>query len=481
MDYYVNANQGVDQTGGGTALHPFKSFEYAIASINFSEDINIFLADGTYTIASTAFMNKLSTGMTLKIIGKGQKTTLKQSIRLNINVNAPDGKAGTNIYFCKLIYDFCNIVGANHNFASPNFWYENVVFINANSSPYGVIFPCNSVATINHCIQKSDSPNFCRCDSGTIHVNNSYGYFTSGYGTQNSQWNKSNNLIISRGTPLMLSDSYVITDPLSNSSIGLYGGNYGWIKLLLSVENEYFSILPEHYNAELMFYNKLDSFDFAESFPVDDLFIPVTIEGETFMPIEKFNNFQLVFKEHGDFDVMGLKSAKELIVASDDILCSVAQNIEFFKLLTKQSENGAIKVAISIDKGHTWNVYSNGTLLPLDITIPQKPFTDLADKEKTQYNNALDTILEQGIEPELFNKIDFNTLTETLNTIRFAYGISRPTFDVMAETDTLSWKYDAKGSMRLMNDSEFQVDVYGRNVKYTSFIENPLIKVNVMV
>lgn len=51
--------------------------------------------------------------------------------------------------------------------------------------------------------------------------------------------------------------------------------------------------------------------------------------------------------------------------------------------------------------------------------------------ELSSWNNARDTIFNNGIDTSTFNTLDFNTITETFiapNTIRFAYVLGRPSY-----------------------------------------------------
>lgn len=253
---------------------------------------------------------------------------------------------------------------------------------------------------------------------------------------------------------------------------------------LIKFNNNYYTIKQEFYNQDTKSYNPIVDEPISNfndlSFSITELFSTITIGESSFRPIEKFNHFQLIYNENVNLNLRGIRSNKELIVASDDIITSVSNTIEYFKLLASQTGGGAIKVAISIDKGHTWNTYSNGILTLLPVTIPIKPYSSLSTDETAQWESGKDIIGEQGISVELFNIIDFN-LIENFNSLRLAYVLTRPTYGDTAETDSLSWKFDAKGHLKKMKDSEYDTEVYEQQIKFISLIENPLIKVNILV
>lgn len=251
--------------------------------------------------------------------------------------------------------------------------------------------------------------------------------------------------------------------------------------------SQFFSINEDYYNSDIKNYTPIENINLQNNqngFSLNKLFTEITVGGETFKPIDKFDNFQLVCEKNKSLKLNGLKSNRELIVANGDIATDIANSIDYFKLFTSQSDNGSIRIAISIDKGNTWNTITNGKLSLLSCTIPLKPYTLLSEEELVLWNEARDIIYESGITIDLFNTVDFNNLTtESVipANMRFAYVINKPTFHDEAIISKLEWQFDAKGSMQLMKDSEQQIDIYGRSVKYKSLIDNPLIKVNVML
>ena len=102
----------------------------------------------------------------------------------------------------------------------------------------------------------------------------------------------------------------------------------------------------------------------------------------------------------------------------------------------------------------------------------------MTEQEKAQLNNAKEIISVNGIPASLIETIDFNTLNS--EKLRFAYVLSKPTYQDKAETDQLEWKFDANGHMKLMKPNEYDIDMYTHRIEITSLIDNPIVKINVI-
>lgn len=201
-----------------------------------------------------------------------------------------------------------------------------------------------------------------------------------------------------------------------------------------------------------------------------------------FVPIDKFDNFSIVMNDAEiNLNLKALKCSKQLVVANDDILTSIASHIDSFLLSVNKSAASDIRVAFSIDSGVTWKTWNSVSLVFEDLTgcvIPLKSHDTLTAFELTQWNNAMDIIALNGITPETLSTLNFNTLGTS--SIRFAYVLNRPAFTDIAETSQLNWQFDAKGNMRKMADSEYTVDIYEQQIQLTTLITNELIKVNIL-
>lgn len=196
---------------------------------------------------------------------------------------------------------------------------------------------------------------------------------------------------------------------------------------------------------------------------------------EKFKPIDKFNNFQIISKEEAtQLDLQSIKSTRELIVANDDIILSIAQNIDFFSL----SSQGIVKLVLSIDNGLTWKTWDGENFINIDCYIPQTQYDEMTAQELTKWSHAEDMIYAQGIDPIILNTLDFNTLKA--DTLRFAYVLSRPGRNFIAETSQLDWQFDATGSMQKLKDSEQTVSVYQGQASIISNVSTDIITVNVV-
>lgn len=261
-----------------------------------------------------------------------------------------------------------------------------------------------------------------------------------------------------------------------NSIYGVYSGENGWtfFECILLSNDKYYTINADlepveiigDINDEVLFNNK---------FPITNI---------NYTNLLSINPFKIIMVNKTDISKMniyGIKENKQLVVANGDIITSIASNIDYIKLLTTINGDATIKIVLSTDKGVTWKSYDSTSLMfnDLNIVIPTTPYEQLTNNQKIQWDNAKNVILEKGITPDLFNTLNFNSLNA--QTIRFAYVLSRSTYNDTAETTQLDWKFDAKGNLQKMNDSECKISVYDQQVKVQSLINNPIIKVNLMV
>ena len=186
------------------------------------------------------------------------------------------------------------------------------------------------------------------------------------------------------------------------------------------------------------------------------------------------DNFQLVSLSENPYMVNSIKSASELIVASNNFSSKIAENIDYFKAIYEKDTNSSIKLAFSIDDGLSWK---GNNFEDLNIEIPLKLYSELTEEEKTKWNTAKETIATNGIDIENLESLDFNTLD--FEYIRFAYVLSVTSADDVCNTTKLQWQFDAKGSMKLMDSTEVSVEVLSNSIKITPKTEEELIKVNI--
>lgn len=274
--------------------------------------------------------------------------------------------------------------------------------------------------------------------------------------------------------------SYILTNE-DNSLYGVYSGTYSWGKCLIKSNGLYYSILNNYYNDKTSSYTPITSLDFDnQSFILDDLFSEITIGNETFKPIDKFENIQLVYNQKFDVRTIGVKSKSELIVANGNIDLSIALAINSITLTANETDS-KIRVAISVDKGETWCSYSNGTLTTLNVNIPLKKYNSMTDEEKSNYDAAKEEILANGIDVATFNGLLFDDLFSNTEFVRFAYAFEIQNSLSVAEIDKLAWDFDSQGVMRKLNDSEYIVDKYKKSVIVTPLIDTDILETNIVI
>lgn len=257
------------------------------------------------------------------------------------------------------------------------------------------------------------------------------------------------------------------------------------IPYILKNNNLLYIINKNNYNPSTCLYTPVSSYDFDE-LSCDGLCdTPDYLNG--LRPIDLFEgDIQLIVTDpNSECFVSGIKSSKELVVATGDINKELAQTINSITVESVKTNNGNLKLAVSIDKGKTWKTHDGANWVDLSITIPSTEYSAMTTDEKLQWNNARDIIASEGIDTGTFNSIDFNTLTDD-NTapgyLRFAYVLIRPSCTDDIKTTKLNWDFNAKGNMDLMiPGTEYNISLYEKEARFTSLIDNELVKVNFLI
>jgi len=470
--YYVDSENGQDANIGSDE-QPCKTLMCVLNKI--TENTSIHLGAGTYTCDAT-IITKINANISLTIIGMNQETILKPTTPWgNNNVI---GVSRSTISIRNLIYDMSNILGTNTQFMNTNLNMNNVVLMNIQPETYATFIPYNTaIYNFTNCIFLGNNSALMRTTNGSINLYNCYGRVVNGYNTTQSTWNISNNYITMNP---QVDSMYNITDISIPNTVGLYTGKYAWIRILIKKDNLYFSILDEFYDTKTKTYTPLSELDFTKSFNANLLTKKIMINNESFYPMNKFNNFKVISPNMiNQVNIFGLKTQTELIVASDDINISLATNIDNFNLLHNISGDGNIRIALSIDKGNTWLSWDGTKFVELNCKIPNKSYETFNEDDILAWNNAREIITISGILLENFNSLNFNLLQS--KTIRFAYVLIRPLYSDNVETTQLKWQFDAKGSLKLMKPSEYEINVYENKAEITSLLDSKLIKVNMMI
>lgn len=246
-------------------------------------------------------------------------------------------------------------------------------------------------------------------------------------------------------------------------------------------DNKYYGFSDDNYDTTTKMYKEITLDDIKNlkyNSLISNLTKEITIGDETFKPIDKFTNFQLISPYNNKpKTVIGSKSKSGLIVANGDIYAGkISNRINSFTLEYIVNNNSAIKMAVSFDNGSTWKTYKDGAFQELSITIPNKYYANMTDEEKTNYSNAKATILESGFNASDLSSIDFNI--DNLDTIRFAYVLYQDSIDDDCKMSDLSWNFNAKGYLQKMKDSEVDTSFCNGIIKITPLIDCEMIITN---
>lgn len=479
---YVST-EGSDTIGSGSEDSPFETIEYAISKVSTDNPL-IVIGSGTFTITSISSLS--ISGKTSNIIGKGKKTIIVCS-QTGVNYTS-ETSTKLNVYSC--------LFKASDSFGGDQ-----------RSLMYSYYSGTQEVHYYNVFFSVSDNGTYPT--SGLMwHTNNSR-VFTNKYYHNCSFYGKPNNGIaqyencstnqtnFSESIINDTADSSYIIDCIksvaydnnkyiengNNETYGVYSGEFSWMNILnlILYNNKYYSIKKENYNTITQTYNEItdlaqDNYE-TYGFEIDDLFKELTINSETFKPIDKFNNFQLVTNKKAIKKILGIKSNKEMVVGKQSFSTAFARNIDCFKL-----DDGAtdIKVAFSIDDGTTWKTWNatSSAFKDMSITIPvDKVYADFDSTDLNNWNTARDTIYTDGIDIATLSTLDFNTLD--MPKIRFAYVLSATDTETMGKMKQLIWQFDAVGTMELCSPSDVRVQINSTGVKLISNIDSDMLKVNV--
>ena len=266
-------------------------------------------------------------------------------------------------------------------------------------------------------------------------------------------------------------NGYLLTEEEYNKAISNY----------IKQDNKYYGFSDDNYDTTTKMYKEV-TLDNIKNLKYGNLIFNLTKEttigDETFKPIDKFTNFQLISPcDNNPKTVIGSKSKSGLIVANGDIYAGkISNRINSFTLDRTVNNNSAIKMAVSFDNGSTWKTYKDGAFQELSITIPNKYYANMTDEEKTNYSNAKTTILESGFNASDLSSIDFNI--DNLDTIRFAYVLYQDSINDDCKMSDLSWNFNAKGYLQKMKDSEVDTSFCNGIIKITPLIDCEMIITN---
>ena len=213
---------------------------------------------------------------------------------------------------------------------------------------------------------------------------------------------------------------------------------------------------------------------------LDDLFREVTIDGETFRPIEKFTRPQIVcVEEVTSLTINGVKSLSELLMAANSFNTKVAEHIDYFNVEAETLNEGKVKLVVSKDYGKTWLTTSDfgATWKTLDNSVELKRYEEFTDEEVMNWNLLKEEINKKGISSDIIKNVNFNTLNSTQ--LRFAYCLSITSLEDVAINKSIKWQFDSLGKMKKMNDEEVEIQLTSDSIIITPYKDTKILKVNI--
>ena len=224
----------------------------------------------------------------------------------------------------------------------------------------------------------------------------------------------------------------------------LWGDDF--VGVILQSNKNYYSIDKKYYNSSTKNYNAISDLSASNfsnyEFNVSDLFDEITINEETFKPIDKFKSFSIISTSQNTLTVNGIKVDKSMIATMEPLSMAAYETIHNITADYTTENNGAIKLIFSFDKGNTWKTYdvSTNAWNPVSVNIPSKLYDNFTSEEKSNWDSARDTILSDGISVQNLGNVVFST--ETIKTLMFAVAFSRPTYADTCTLRGLNIKYD---------------------------------------
>lgn len=189
------------------------------------------------------------------------------------------------------------------------------------------------------------------------------------------------------------------------------------------------------------------------------------------------DNIQILSNVECTIKTQGIKSDKQLIVASSAFPTKIADNIDHFRATFNITNSSYIKMAISVDNGLSWKTHDGSQWIDLSSIIPLKDYSTLNVDELSQWNTALTEIYTKGFDLSIIESIDFNPIkTESM---MFAYVIYQDEYSSTCNNISLEWQFDSNGKMQKMKDNEIDISVSGDKIIINPLINNDMIKVNI--
>ena len=201
--------------------------------------------------------------------------------------------------------------------------------------------------------------------------------------------------------------------------------------LLLKKNDKYMTII----GGNLVEYTgDINTFDTATVTNAND-FIP-------FIDNIENNNYQLISKKPFKATINGIKYDKSMICTLEPISMKKFKTIHSITGDYVIENNGVIKLLFSFDKGTTWKTYdvNNSEWNDVNVDIPIKLYENFTDEDKTNWNDATNTILSDGISVQDLGNVDFQSIKT--DKLMFAVAFNRPSYADTCTLKGLNINYD---------------------------------------
>ena len=248
---------------------------------------------------------------------------------------------------------------------------------------------------------------------------------------------------------ILVGKKFMIIPEIQNKGVAvvefeLWGNDF--VGVILQSNKNYYSIDEKYYNSSAKNYNAISDLSVSNfnnyEFNVSDLFKEITINEETFKPIDKFKSFSIISTSQNTLNINGIKVDKSMISTIEPLSMAAYETIHNITADYTIENNGAIKLIFSFDKGNTWKTYdvSTNAWNHVSVNIPTKLYDNFTSEEKSNWDSARDIILSDGISIQNLGNVVFST--ETIKTLMFAVAFSRHTYADTCTLRGLNIKYD---------------------------------------
>lgn len=199
------------------------------------------------------------------------------------------------------------------------------------------------------------------------------------------------------------------------------------------------------------------------------------------------NSVEILCNQNVSLNIDGTKSNKEMIISTQNLSISSAEQINTFKQIISQVNNGNVKTVFSLDNATTWKTWDSTSLSFIDLTntvdLTNLDVKNMTTEQQIQWNTLRDEINEKGMDKTTIQTLDFNSLfDETHKNIRFAHVLIRPTYEDTVTLQNMTWNINKKGLWHKLseNDIDIAIDLKHCEVKALNKDMNN-VKVNILI